>query len=299
LLNIFLRKVGIVLVCFSVFWGILLCDSVSSDRIDWKKTGVFFILITGVVLTGLDPKAVQIGTYITGDKSVMTYGLYKYFSILAPAWSGVMLTYYFMKIHRKAPSHMKKYSALMIFGSAVGFVMAFAIGLGINNQIPALLQILISLSSVSISYAMIQEPKLAFILPFKVNRLNVIATNTGIPIFSYVWNTDERIDLSDQAIFSGLVHGINLFASEALKSGEVQEVILESATIILESSDEYPIVCVLIANRSSSAIRSALHNFAEHFFAEYASKIKQEHELAVFKSADELIKKYFPFVPKY
>lgn len=298
-LSIILRKIGILFVTFVVLHAVKLVDSVSSNIVDWKKMGLFFTLFTATLITSFNENAVSVEPDIFEYQSVMTNGLYKYISLLSPGLSAVIMTFYFVKIHSKAPKTLRKYSRLTIIGACMGYFMAAAIALGINDEIPALLQILISISSILISYAIVKEPRLAFILPFKAIRLNVISTDTGIPIFNYTWNPDEKHDLSDDALFSGLLHGINLFASQTINRGKIREIVLDNGILMLRSSIKYPIVCVLTATRSSKVLQQALDNFAFQFFEEYNIYLDSEHNLEEFSSAVVLIKKHFPFVPKF
>ena len=120
--------------------------------------------------------------------------------------------------------------------------------------------ILMSSSSILWGLIFVKQPKLAYILPFKAVRLTVIETNGGIPLFTHAWSSEGLID---DSLFTGMLHATSQFMDESLKRGNVHEVHLEKAILLIQSSEKYPISSILLVTKSSRSLRHALNKFAE------------------------------------
>ncbi|MHA1378999.1 MAG: hypothetical protein ACTSRG_11510 [Candidatus Helarchaeota archaeon] len=116
-------------------------------------------------------------------------------------------------------------------------------------------------------------------------------------MFSYVWTKSEQP--IDPMLFSGMMQAINQFVEDSVKKGNVREIHLDKAILILQRSDKYPVICVLIVTKSSHFMRHTLNIFAENFFEKFAAFFSQPNKISNFKPASNLIDEYFAFIPKY
>ena len=90
-----------------------------------------------------------------------------------------------------------------------------------------------------------------------------------------------------------------MIMSESVKRGNVEEIKLTQAILILRRSERLPAACVLVASRPSRALRDALDGFARRFFEEYSEQFAHSSNISLFAGATQFIEEYFPFVPEY
>ncbi|MHA1731906.1 MAG: hypothetical protein ACTSU5_08175 [Promethearchaeota archaeon] len=157
--------------------------------------------------------------------------------------------------------------------------------------------LLLTVGAFLTSAAFVLEPKLAFVLPFRAAHLAVIDDHTGIPVFTYTWG--RGASGFDGDLFSGMMHGVSMIVGESVKRGELEEIVMTRAVLIVQHSDDYPASCVLVASNSSKVLRNTLRDFTRHFFAEYGPHLKTPNNLTPFRGAVRLVREYFPFVPEY
>jgi hypothetical protein len=140
-------------------------------------------------------------------------------------------------------------------------------------------------------------PNLIFLFPFKVIRLTVIDTRSGITIYTYSWKTKSK-NVNDE-LFSGMIQGISMLVKESLNQGYLREIIVEEGKLILQPIKDTPITCVLVTTRASRTLRDALRTFADQFGEKFTRNFNCTFETSQFDSASELIKTNFAFVPEY
>ena len=178
-----------------------------------------------------------------------------------------------LKVHRKAPQKLKFYSRLNFAGALITGIIAPLFAALLDDILPAWNLPLVGTGALLISIAFVYQPQLAYILPFRALRLAVIETESGIPFYTYTWSKTEGI--IDETLFSGMMYAVSQILEESIQKGNIREINLEEAILILQRSKDYPAVCVLITNKSSKALRHALNSFAEKFFNEYSQYIKE------------------------
>ena len=88
-----------------------------------------------------------------------------------------------------------------------------------------------------------------FILPFKALRLTVIETQGGISLFTHKWDDSSLIDNED--LWAGMLQGVNLIFRESLNKGDVQEIKLANAMLLVQHSKQYPVACIVVATKVS------------------------------------------------
>lgn len=280
--------------------GLCLCmmlyvDSISKESVDSKKIVVVSIL-SGAWISAwfYNPDILNFsGELSSGDLVVYQHDfmILIYGSLFL--FQGVVFAYYTAKIYANSPKKMKK-TGLVIFIGAIlwGIISIFFAVVSI-----AVMIFIIGVGASMISLGFNLQPKLGYILPFKVLKLTVIATEQGIPLYTHTWS--EGIARMDESLFSGMMNAIDQFVMESLKKGMVQEIHLQNAILILRRHEKYKVVCVLVVNKSTKVLKQALNSFAESFFDRFAGQFAGIVDLNEFKPAADLAANYFPFIPDY
>lgn len=269
------------------FCLILALDFISKDSIDIKKMMLFTALgsIEIILLTFLYTHSIISQTF--------DYFNTAFTFLLAVIWFG-----YTFKIYLKTPVNLKRYSLLnFIGGILIGIITPLEVLLsslwgGINLNI-----LLVSVGLLCAAVAFSKEPKLSGILPFKVFNITIIDAISGNSVFSHDW--DKREGLMDDTLFSSLLQAISTIFNEALRKGNVKEIFLDEAVVILKRSQKYPVAYVLITSKSSKTLRHALDSFADKFDTRFSKYFSDMSNLEVFLPAYEIIHECFPFVPEY
>jgi hypothetical protein len=140
-----------------------------------------------------------------------------------------------------------------------------------------------------------RNPKLAFILPFKAMRLNVMNSDSGTLLFSHNWKPGKEI--KDDDIVSMMFQGIITILKESLGKGDLQEINLENAVVIAQRSIQFPILYLLIATNTSRSLKHGLNSFIKRFEVKFFNLIENSIDMSVFSSASEIILQSFSFLP--
>ena len=278
---------------------VLLLDSFSRESVDPRKILLITGLSTALLIFSFEPNIIVSYTYPTGEKAFanamgrpFTYS----FALLTLSIGG-LFAYYTYKIHINVPQSLNFYSRINLTGAiTMGVITPIIVGLGIEKMIPAINMITMAIGALTMTIAFLKEPKLAFILPFKAIRLTVIE-RSGLPLFSYSWSKLD--DLVEEELFSGMLQAVSMFVDESLQKGNVKEIHLDRAILILQRSKHYPTVCVLVANKSSQSLRRALDSFSERFDSKYSQHFSLPIQTKPFETGIDLIRECFPFVPDY
>lgn len=281
------------------FFIILLIDAVSKEYVDPIKLSLMHILSACVVFFSIPfENAARIGQR-EGDEglSVITFGNFKIVGIIVLLFEGLLILAYWGKIHIQAPISLKKYSKLNFLGGImIGLISPLMYLLGMSVLLPGSTNLTVAVGALLVAIAFKKEPKLAYILPFKAIRVTVLHTLGGISLFTHNWSKKALID---EALFSGMLQGISGILKESLQKGDVREIHLDEGLLIIRRSNAFPIACVLVADRSTHALRTALNGFAEDFYTNFSQFFENPSDVTNFDSASKLIKKNFPFVPEY
>lgn len=278
------------------YFLILGIDSISRESVDPAKMAIWTGLIATVVFFFFQPGSFGAHTFPNGDKSVTTTGIYQYVVNLYAFFPILLYIFYGIKINRLAPPQVKADSRLFLAGAIITTLWPGIFALTrLSLLIPGIHMIGIAFGSLLISIAFARQPKLAFILPFRALRLLVIDTEGGNPLFLHDWAREGK--LADELLFSGMLQGIGKLLHHTLNQGEVQEIQLAHAVLILHRSDKYPVACVLLATNTSPSLRRALNGFAEAFYAQYAPYPVDSENNDHIQPAESLVTEWFGFVP--
>ena len=187
----------------------------------------------------------------------------------------------------------------MIGGVFIGILtpIVYILGAVFGGIFSYLNYLFVSIGLLFCIVAFAKEPKLSGILPFRVFNLTIIDAISGNSVFSHDW--DKKEGLMNDTLFSSLLQAISAILNEAIRKGNVREISLDEAVIILKRSKKYPVAYVLIASKSSKTLRHALDSFTDNFDTRFSKYFSDMSNLEVFLPAYEIIHESFPFVPEY
>ncbi|HMF33227.1 MAG TPA: hypothetical protein VKK79_17510 [Candidatus Lokiarchaeia archaeon] len=264
---------------------ILWLDSLSRESIDPVKSGTLLCFVTAFFMAGL-----------LGFPVIDTAIFYA-----CAIWGVSLFAYFALKIYRNAPSGIKRKAAMLATGSIIGGpVMAISEIFNTYSGsffIPSPAAIFVPLGLLLVTRAFATCQELAFVLPFKVSHLTVLSTKSGVPLFTHAWTKDE--DRINDTLFSGMLQGISGILNEAVHKGNVRQIELDQGVLLVQRSDQYPVACVLVANKSTRLLRQSLDSFARRFFAEFAPFFAEISIVANFNPAEQIIAETMPFIPDY
>lgn len=301
-LNPFLYTVGNFCFLPGAFFLILSFDSIARESVDPKK--IYLLLIVSVVamVVALDPAHTFVGMYPNGEMGIFVSDLLMVLSGNVSFIVVGLFLYYAVRIYRNAPASLKTSARFFLGGALVlgiGMASVFSLAYVIDIQAaaPGLIYLITAIAAVFLGIALAREPKLAYLLPFRVIRLTVIEVHKGIALFTHTWSQQET--LADKDLFSGMLQGISSLLDESLKKGSVREIYLEEAVIIIEESRKFPVACVLIATKSTRSLREALASFSKRFFTKFAPNFAMPSDISQFDPAITLVADRFSFIPEY
>jgi hypothetical protein len=277
---------------------IIATDTISRERIDPIKCSIVSGLIVAVFILSFQPESIVQYTFPNGDKSLAMGGLFQYIEPMSVFFAYFIVWFYSIIIYRHAPQNLKPYSAIFLGGTSILlWGVAGLVLLRITLILPGIGVILAAVAVLLISIVLVKQPKLAFILPFRAIRLLIINTVSGVPLFVHDWMENDEQKIIDEALFSEILHGVGILLHEGVGQGDIQEIRLTKAILILQRMETDPIACVLIATNPSPSLRNALKGFTTAFSLQFANDIACCNDTAHFQKAESLIADWFAFVP--
>jgi hypothetical protein len=243
-------------------------------------------------------------TFLPGGLEIIPgYGVHNkgVLRITQVVWMGYFVFLYFLwsyQTWKKAPLELKRLVTWLLFGSTLfsiitalmyvlgSFIRIFnSIGFFING-IGAFITIVVIL----------KDPKIIYILPFKAYRILVVNTNEASALFKYDW---AKLGEVEENIFTMVLQAVGSVLDEILKKGEVREIQLDRAVLLIQHNKQYPIASVLVTSRSTKSLRYGLRIFNEQFISKFYSNQDDLYEVSRFMEANKLVEVIFDFVPEY
>jgi len=128
----------------------------------------------------------------------------------------------------------------------------------------------------------------------KAQLLRLIAFHSvrSINLFTYDW--EAKSQFADQDLFSSLLSGMNIILQQSLHRGDMEEIHLKQAVLLVEKSDKYPVAFVLVVNKATQVVRDALRVFAKRFNEDFADYYSLPEDTAPFSTATSLVEECFP-----
>jgi hypothetical protein len=276
----------------------LLIDSFTRDEVDSRKTTVLSVAGTLLVYFSLQPEEIFVGVNTIEEPAIIlgngVMGVGAFLIIL----TGLSFMYYTILMNRLVPESLRLGARLgLLSGIILAVLWPVGLGLGLHFLYPGLWLLILSVGVIPIAVAIIRQPKLAYVLPFRVLRLIVLETKGGVPLFSHSWGTEEGT--TEEALFSGMLQGIAMILDESVRKGAVREIVLENGILVLQRTYKYSVASVLVATKSTQTLRYAIDAFTEHFYEDYSQFFDDPSDIRNFASATELVDEHFSFVPDY
>jgi hypothetical protein len=198
---------------------------------------------------------------------------------------------------KKAPPKFKRLATWLLFGStlfSIVTVLMYAMG-GVIKLFNSLAFFTNGIGAFITIIVILKDPKIIYILPFKAYRILVLDTNEGIALFRYDW---AEIGKVEENIFSMVLQAVGSVLDEILKKGEVREIQMDRAILLIQHDKRIPIASVLVTSKSTKSLRYGLRVFNEEFISRFYTDDIDFHEVSKFKDASLLVEKIFEFVPE-
>jgi hypothetical protein len=293
-----IQIIGLLCLIPIAFLNLLVLEFTSRESVDPVKIGIISALSALAISFSFSPDAIVEITYPNGELSLDWNGLFFVGMVLVVLFYCVAVLYWGSRIYRGSPHNLKKYSSLFLLACLIVGIGIPAVQVsGVENIIPGLDAVALAIGAIIFAFVFVKRPQLAYILPFKVLRLTIIDTASGIPLFTHTWG--KMGDIVDETLFSGMVHGISSILNEALHRGNIRVIELDEATLILNRSPDFNAACILVTTKATPSLRAALRAFAEDFYAQFSPYLSTPNNVGPFAGASELVKKHFAFVPVY
>lgn len=278
------------------FFNVLLVDTLSRDSVDWKKMTIITAVSAAVVLLIFSLDLDTLLKMIREARETINSSIFIQWNnawTLLTAVNTIFWVYYVVKIYLHAPVQIRKWAALNLVGASFMSIVTVIVML---LEIP-LYELVGGLGAIIVTIAFAKCPRMAGILPSKALRLSVIHRDSGIPLYTHTWTHGE--DLGDEDLFSGMFHGIRLIMEEQVQRGEVLEIRLEQAVLIVTTTPKANIVSVIVVTKTSKALKKSLAIFQRKFASQYSSTIKDPMVAGPFEGVENLVRETFDLVPEY
>ncbi|MBN1215529.1 MAG: hypothetical protein JXA99_08790 [Candidatus Lokiarchaeota archaeon] len=209
----------------------------------------------------------------------------------------IILLYYFywgVKTWINSPFLIKREALILLIGitliSVNAMILVF-LGILFGYYLVFSSYISTTLGLILFMIAILKEPKLLYILPFKVYRL-IVKDKNGYLLFSFNWSESYINNI----IFTEFLNRIQFMSEEIIDRGELLNIHLRDGLLILNES-KY-ITVGLIASKSSKLLRTSLNNFATDFEVLFKRLLKKFCiDMEEYKSSYRLIEKHFSNFP--
>ncbi|MFX1446968.1 MAG: hypothetical protein ACFFCG_02390 [Promethearchaeota archaeon] len=275
--------------CLFIFIDLIKKERVSSTRMSFT----LLYEITLIILSFL-PGGMQVipgyGVHMVGYLRILQVFFIFYYVLTYFSWS--YLTW------KRAPQELKALVNFLLFGSILfSFITTFMYVIGgfikIFNAISFVTH---SLGALLTIIAIWKDPKIIYILPFKAYRILVVDTNAGTGLFKYDW---AELRAVDENIFSMVLQAIGSILNEVLKKGEIREIKMDQAILLIQHEKNTPVASVLVTSKSSKSLIYGLKKFNSEFIATFQSQFDGLYEISRFKEAKKIVEHIFDFVPEY
>ncbi|MHA1460629.1 MAG: hypothetical protein ACTSO8_04025 [Promethearchaeota archaeon] len=218
----------------------------------------------------------------------------------------VIYIFYFVSLYfiwsyqtwRRAPVSLKRLTSLLLIGSALfSIVTALMYALGTFVRVFNSIAFIVNgIGAFTTIIVIIKDPRIIFILPFKAYRILIVDTNESVALFKHDW---AKVGKLEENMFSMMLQAIGSVLDDILKKGEVQEIQMDRAVLLIHHDKTHSIASILIASKSSKSLKDALKKFNENFITVFRSNLDDERKVGSFKESQEIVDKIFDFVPNY
>jgi hypothetical protein len=269
-------------------------DLIKKERVSSVKLSVLFLIEILLLILTFIPGGMEIvpgyGIHTVGPLRILQIIFLVYYVLIFFSWS--YLTW------KRAPKELKKLTNFLLFGSILySFVTAFMYSLGgIVKIFNAMGFITHSLGALFTIIVIWRDPKIIYILPFKAYRIIVVDTNAGTGLFKYDW---AELKAVDENIFSMVLQAVGSILDEVLKKGEIREIKMDQAVLLIQHEKNTPVASVLVTSKSSKSLKYGLKKFNSEFIETFQSQFDGLYEVSRFRDAKKIVERIFDFIPVY
>ncbi len=287
-------------VCFyalivMAYFANLFVDSITRDSIDLFKMIITTITSSAVVLLSFNSDAIIINTDAFTPYPTMN-GDFRIAALIQMIWLILVSFYGNFKVFLHTPKHLKFYSFLNVFGNYLWGIQPIWIQfVHLEEKFPGIATGSMAIGILIVALVLIKEPKLAYILPFKVYRILIMDTKSGIIHYKHDWN--ELKAESSENIFSGMLQAISTMFDHTINKGNVREINFDEAVLTLKISSKAPVACILISSSISRTLRSSFNDFSMEVFNDYENLKENPLIKRNYEKGNIILENYFPFVP--
>ena len=288
------------IVCFYALIGtayatVFFVDALSRNTFDLWKLIVVTFTSAAVIIFSSDTSAV-----IINSEGIIPYptmhGRFRVANLIQMGLIIGLLIYVNLRIYFNTPPKFMKFSKINLMGVFLYGMFPFIVQFThLEHYLPGIANTSIAIGVFVSTYALIKQPQIAFILPFKAYRILIVDTDIGMPIFSHEFVPSE--EKFQEGVFSGFIKAIGTLFDFTLDKGKVREIKLDEAVLILHSSDSKPLVSILIADKSSPSLLKAFEAFSENLFGKLLEDYMYSPDLNTFLPIGSYVAKYFSFLP--
>ena len=290
----FLMSIAYFPQCIGVLFVFIFIDLIEKERVHPVKISVLVLIETLYLVFIFLPGSMEVvpdyGIHITGILRIFQIIFLLYYVLIYFNWS--------YKTWKRAPLDLKSLATQLLIGSIIfSFVSVamYTFGTFIRG-FNALGFIFHSIGAFITVLVIRKDPKIIHILPFKAYRLLVFETRSGIGLFSHDWA--ETKDL-DENFFSMTFQAVGNVLNELLDMGNVKEIHLDKAILLVQHDKDYPIASVIIATKSSKSLRQSLKTFHDQFITQFSAHFDAFHNINKFKEAQKIVDRVFGHIPYY
>lgn len=270
----------------SVFFIIFFIDYTLQEWFSAIKLASISIIGTLLIITSFQEDAV-VSFYIGKYPSLKANGYFSIIYFLLIFIYLISVIYWTFKTSKHSPKELEKYSKKLGISAILILLGAFLFLIQIR------ISIVFTLSGmISIIIIIIKEPKILYILPFKSYRLIVIYKESGIDIFSHIW---EFSNISDD-ILAGLMSVFKKLGFELIHQGELDHIDYKNGVFLVKETTH--LIIGLIVSKTSTFLNKCLNKFSLDFENTYQQVLQNWHgDLNEFKDANILLEKHFGYIP--
>lgn len=263
-------------------------------RETYYSLGLIIISCLGIlyIYVGIQPDAINNIVYLRYAE-ISKIGLFGIMSIIFVGIICFYFLYWAIKTWNNAPFLIKKDATFLfcsIFIAIFGIIIFYCLSL-LESFFFLFSEISLAISIVLLTFSIIREPKLLYILPFTVYRI-LVKDRKGYPLFDHDW-AESNIN---EILFTGFLNSVQIMSEEVMKVGGLLDINLTEGILILNELDY--ITVGLVTSKSSGLLKDSLMKFSIDFENKFQRELKKSiKDKNAYVSAYELIEKYFSNFP--
>jgi len=233
---------------------------------------------------------------IVNSNNYMTVRWQGLFSLIGDGLVLYLIGYVFywgIKTWLNAPFLIKK-EATFFFSGIIIFcpiTSIFYILIYVNGLMLLIADVSLIIGLIIFIIATEREPKLLYILPFKIHRI-IVKDRQGFPLFDHDWSESKITE----KMFTGFINAVQLMSKEVMDIGGLLDINLQKGILIVHESDN--VTVGLVSSKSSKLLRDSVVKFTRDFESKFKIQLENSiYDMDKYETASELIEKYFSNFP--